>query len=164
MESGGGKSDAEVLLAEFLPFAEMMLAEHGEFSPFGGRMTLHGEIVWEGASNGRDRPLSQDLIALLRNEHRDLAERGLIKASAILYDVRITPPGCTSKQDAIAVELDHEGGYSAIVYYPYRLDSAAELHVGPPFAHKGANSTFADVSPNIKLQRSRGAASESADG
>ena len=156
MESGCGKSDAEVLLAELLPFAEKMLREHGEFFPFGGRMNRDGEIVWEGASNGQDRPISQDLISLLRNGHRDVADRGLIRASAIVYDVRIVPPGCSSKQDAIAVELDHEYGYSAIVYFPYRLDSAAALHVEPPFAHKGLNSTFAGGSPNNKLQRTRG--------
>jgi hypothetical protein len=155
MSPGRGKPDAEALLAQFLPFAEKMLREHGEFLPFGGRMNPDGEIVWEGASNGQERPLSQDLITLLRNGHAKLAVSGLIKASAIVYDVRIVPPGCVSKQDAIAVELDHEHGYSAIVYYPYRLDSAAVLHVEPPFTHQGQNFTFVGGSPNKSLERTR---------
>jgi hypothetical protein len=118
-------------------------------------MNPDGEIVWEGASNGQERPRSQDLITLLREGHTKLAVNRLIRASAILYDVRIVPPGCISKQDAIAIELDHEYGYSAIVYYPYRLDSAATLHVEPPFNYQGQNLTFAGGSPNKSLERTR---------
>jgi hypothetical protein len=155
MDAGRGKSDAEALLAQLLPFAEKMLREHGEFLPFGGRLNSDGEIVWEGASDGQEHPHSQDLLTLLRDEHSKLAGSGKIKASAILYDVRIVPPGCISKRDAVAIELDHRDGYSAIVYYPYRIEPESALHVEPPFAQQGENQTFGGGSPNTSLERTR---------
>ena len=65
-----GKGDGEKLLDSLLPFAEKMLKEHREFFPFGGHMTLDGEITHEGAYNGSEHPPSQELIDLLRAAHR----------------------------------------------------------------------------------------------
>lgn len=143
-----GKLDCEALLAEFLPFAEKMLKDCGEFLPFGGRMKPDGIVVWEGASNGQEHPRSVSLIEILRSAHRQLAMRDEIRAGAIVYDVRISPPKCITKQDAIAVELDHRLGYSAIVYYPYTLSSDFALTLELPFSQKGENATFAGCSPN----------------
>jgi hypothetical protein len=141
------KADCEALLAEFRPFAEKMLREHGEFLPFGGRMKPDGVIVWEGASNGEEHPRSMDLIEILKSAHRKLALRDEIRAAAIVYDVRIVPPECITKQDAIAVELDHRLGYSSVVFYPYTLSDDFRLALEPPFARRGENETFAGCSP-----------------
>jgi hypothetical protein len=150
-----GKSDCEALLAEFLPFAEKMLKDCGEFLPFGGRMNPDGITVWEGASNGEENPRSTDLIEILRSAHKDLAMRQNIRAAVIVYDVRIVPPKCITKQDAIAIELDHKLGYSAIVYYPYVLSDDLELALEPPFKHRSENATFSGCSPNTSLERTR---------
>ena len=65
--------DIEALVSSLLSFAEKMLTEHREFLPFGGRTEPDGEIVWEGAQNENEMPLSADLIAILDDKHRDLA-------------------------------------------------------------------------------------------
>src|SRR5438034_1717468 len=53
------KSQCEELLNVVLPFAEKMLAAHGEFYPFGASMTLDGQIVQVAAYDGREHPPSQ---------------------------------------------------------------------------------------------------------
>ena len=125
--------DIEGLLADLLPFAERMLGEHQEFLPFGGRTALDGEIIWEGADNGEDMPPSADLIALLHDEHQMLAARRELRACAVLYDIRVLPPGRSTKQDAICAALDHVSGYSASRIFPYRFTASGELVVESPF-------------------------------
>ena len=125
--------DVEALLADLLPFAERMLSEHQEFLPFGGRIALDGEIIWEGADNGKDMPPSAELIALLHDEHRLLSTRRELRACAVLYDIRVLPPGRSTKQDAICATVDHVSGYSANRIYPYSFTAAGELAVEPFF-------------------------------
>jgi hypothetical protein len=137
-----GKSDVESLIDELLPFAQRMLREHGEFLPFGGNMKHDGTIVCESAYDGREHPPSQALIDLLRAGHQERAQSGSIKACATVYDILTIPPGGTEKQDAIAVALDHESGYSVVVIFPYSFDSEGALCVEQPFATKGEGLVF----------------------
>jgi hypothetical protein len=67
-----------------------------------------------------------------------------IKTCASVYDVRTIPPGRTDKQDTIAVALDHQSGYSVMVYFPYYFDSKGQLCVEAPFASKGEGTVFAN--------------------
>jgi hypothetical protein len=61
-------------MSEFVPFAERMLRENGEFFPFGGALTVNGEVVSVAAYDGREQPPSDDVIALRRPS---LKARGL---------------------------------------------------------------------------------------
>jgi hypothetical protein len=121
-----------------LPFAEKMLREHGEFSPYGGAMLADGSLTMLAASDGREYPASRDLIALMESDFRAHAHRGTYEATAMVYDVRTVPPGATEKTDAMAVRLDHARGYSVVVMIPYRLVQGE----GEVFATKGAGSIF----------------------
>ena len=134
--------DIEALLGDFLPFAERMLLEHQEFLPFGGYTKMSGEIVWEGAQNGEEMPLSIDLINILNDKHRELAEAREIRACAIFYDIRIVPPNRQEKQDAICACVDHSSGYTASIIYPYTLSPAGELAVDPRYVIPGTASIF----------------------
>jgi hypothetical protein len=139
-----GRSDAEALMSVLLPFAHKMLREHGEFLPFGGHMKPDGEIVWEGATTGEERPSSQDLIDILRSAHRTRAINREIRASATIYDVLAVPPDRDTKMDAIAVELDHRSGYTVIVFFTYSFDAKGELQIDPAFANKGVGNIFVE--------------------
>ena len=121
--------DLHRLVDDLLPFAEKMLREHKEFLPFGGHMKPDGEIVWEGASNGEELPLSQDLIDILHDSHRAMAAQHLIKACAVLYDIRTTPPGKSKKQDAICAAADSIDGRSVHFVFPYRFSLLGKLIV-----------------------------------
>ena len=61
-----------------------------------------------------------------------------LKATALVYDMRVVPPGSSVKSDAIAVALDHRDAYSAVVIYPY-TSSNGQLTVGTPFAQQGSS-------------------------
>ncbi len=63
-------------------------------------------------------------------------------ACAIVYDIRIVPPGQTQKSDAVEVNLDHRDGLSLIVIYPYNLGSDKKVQLAPPFATKGKSEIF----------------------
>ena len=57
------KKECEVLLGIVLPLARRLLAEQGEFFPFGTFMRPDGSVVDVGAQlDGSDRPPSSALI------------------------------------------------------------------------------------------------------
>ncbi len=138
------KVDVEALMNDLLPFAQKMLREHREFLPFGAHMKPDGVIVWESAYDGREHPPPQDLIDLLRDAHQEQARSKSIKACATVYDIRTIPPGRVEEQDAIAVNLDHESGYSVVVIFPYSFRADGQLFVEPPFANKGDAAIFGE--------------------
>src|SRR5262249_44675146 len=117
------KEDCEVLMNSVLPFAEQMLTTYGEFIPFGGAMRPDGELISVGGDDGNEHPKSVDIIALMKEAYVAAARSGEYKATAIVYDVRITLPATGDKSDAIAVSLDHRDNYSIVVFFPYRLDN-----------------------------------------
>ena len=127
------EEDLHRLVDDLLPFAEKMLREHREFLPFGGHMKPGGEIVWEGAYDGEELPSSQDLIDLLHESHRKLAGEHLIKACAVLYDIRTVPLGKTKKQDAICAAADSRDGRSVQFVFPYRISLFGKLSVEPGY-------------------------------
>jgi len=137
------KQEAEGLMNELLPLAKRMLAEHGEFFPYGGFIQQDGSITHLGAElKGNEQPDSKSLINLLAARFRAGAAEGIYRATAIVFNVRITPPGESGKTDAIQVNLDQESGYSAQVLFPYTIASDGRLQLGRVFAQRGDNQIF----------------------
>ena len=127
--------DLDKLLDALLPFAQQMLAKHGEFYPFGSTMTIAGEIMAQGAAlEGDDHPASQPLIDLMIQAFRSQALAGQIRAAGICYDVRTIPPGHTEKTDAICVGLEHNTGESVSVFVPYKKGWFGKVQYGQLFA------------------------------
>jgi len=137
------KEEVEILMNNLLPFAKQMLAKHGEFYPYGGYIALNGKITHVGGQiEGTDRPKSQPMIDLLRENLKQKARDGKLKAAVVIFDVRIKPPKEENKTDAIQVCLDHQSGYSAEVLFPYTFTNG-ELLFGKTFAQKGDGEIFA---------------------
>lgn len=135
------KLDAEELMNEVLPFAEKMLIQRGEFFPFGGAMKPNGEIVSIAGYDGREKPPSQDIIDLLVKEFRKDVQAGLYKATAIVYDVRVSRSGKTDKSDAIAIALNHRDQYSRVVLFPYSLEDG-NIILDDPISQKNNIEIF----------------------
>jgi hypothetical protein len=135
------KSQCEDLLNAVLPFAEKMLAEHGEFYPFGASLKSDGTIAQTAAYDGREHPPSQPLIDMLHDGFSAEAKAGAIIASATVYDVRVVTPGTTEKTDAVKIELDHRDNYSVVVYFPYKIE-AGKVRFAQTFAEKGGFRVF----------------------
>ena len=111
--------DLNRLLNELLPFAKQMLDKHDEFYPFGGYVDAGGGIGHIGAWTGSEHPPSQEVLDASVRGLRAMAERGEIRASAIVVDVLTVPPGESEKRDAISVRLEHENGEAVVVFVPY---------------------------------------------
>jgi len=135
------KTEAEDLMNAALPFATQTLTKHGEFFPFAYTLGNDGAIAMVAGYDGREHPPSQDIIDLLKDGLRADAAAHRIRATAIVYDVRVTEPKSGSKSDAIAVALDHKDRYSVVVFFPYTL-SGSSLEVQEPFAEKGTSDVF----------------------
>lgn len=137
------KEECEDLMNSVLPFAHKILTQHREFYPFGGAMAPDGKIIAVGGDPGEEHPGSQEVIDLLERGFQEGARTGKYKATAVVVDMRVVPPGKNTKQDAIAVRLDHRDGYSAVVVFPYSIGSSGEVTIAAPFAVKGAERIFA---------------------
>ena len=135
------KAQAEALLNEVLPLAEQMLAEYGEFLPYAGATRPSGEGVSISGYDGREHPPSKDIIDLLANGLREGAASGEYIATALVYDVRVTPPGASEPTDAIAVELEHRDGYAVTVFFPYALRNGQPM-LAVSFATAKSRSIF----------------------
>lgn len=141
--SPDGRVEAEALLSDLLPFAKRMLATHGEFFPFGGFMTADGSIVHTGAIDpSTDKPASAALVESLTREFRRRAKAGEIRATALVMDMRVTPPGSSAVSDAIQVSVEHRSSFCADVFFPYRLTTSGLLEFGEAFAQEGARTIF----------------------
>ena len=141
MDKNEPRAEAEELMDEVLPFAQQMLERHSEFIPYGGAMKPNGEIVSVAGYDGDEYPASQDIINLLKGAFRAAGKSGEYKATAIVFGVRVVPPGSEETTDAIAVELDHKENYSVVVLFPYQLINGA-VEFGQVFAGAGENGIF----------------------
>jgi hypothetical protein len=130
------------LLNDLLPFAERMLAEFGEFLPFGGSITANGQHVSVGAKGSSERPKSQELIDIMTNAFCCEAAEGKIRAAGICFDVRIVPPGHAEKTDAIQLALERDGGDAVDVFVPYALLPDGEVTYGELFAAERTPTMF----------------------
>ena len=135
------KQDVELLMNEWVVFGKNMLAEHGEFFPYGAAMKPDGEIVSLAVDTGDERPPSQEIIDVLIRIFQDGAQEGQYKATALFYDVRIPIQDSDDKTDAIAVALDHVDNYSVTVFFPYRIENSEPIFDALSAAH-GTNNIF----------------------
>jgi len=139
------KEECEKLMNSVLPLAIAMLEEHGEFYPYGGKVTAEGEIIDIGVmDDDSDHPTSQALIDIMLDSFRQEAQTSKCRATAMVIDVKVVPPQRREKTDAIQVRLDHRDGYSVDVFFPYTL-VGGEVNLEPPFAQRGSSAIFGPV-------------------
>jgi hypothetical protein len=125
--------DLEQLLNSLLPFAERMLAEHGEFFPFGGAMKPDGEIVAVGTYDGDEHPPSSSVIERMTEIFRQQARRSQLRAAGICYDARTIPPGQSEKCDAVCASMEHQSGEAVNAILPYEKTSTGNVQYGQMF-------------------------------
>ncbi len=139
------EDDCNQLLNLALPFAEQMLKEHGEFLPFGAQILADGKIA--SVAVNEDDTRSQNLIDLLQAAFKADAINGNVIATALVYDVRVLPPGASQKSDAIALNLDHRDNYSVIVFMPYVIADGGPV-LGELFVNDGDYAIFPSPKPS----------------
>jgi hypothetical protein len=117
--SPGAQDDVDGLLNAVLPFSEKMLADHGEFFPYGAAVSGDGEMRMLSAWTGEEQPPSDVLLDQLYDGVRAVASD--TRAAAFVSDVRIRE----LDSDAVCVEMEHREGVALIVLRPYRLSDGA---------------------------------------
>ena len=140
------RPDLNALLETAMPFAQQMLAERGDFYPFGATMKVDGKIDQTAASTGEEFPEPQQLIELLLGAYRAQAAKGELRAIALCFDSRTIPPGETEKTDAICVRLEHADGEAVDAFLPYQKDGKGEVFWGDLFATRGSGGVFSSPS------------------
>lgn len=135
------KEDCEHILDMMVPFVKHTLQKYGEYYPVAGAMTCDGEIGLVATHDGNDRPLSANVIRELKRILIAEARAGRYIATALAYDVRVTHPDTNVVSDAIACNLDHEDGYSVIVFFPYKLIDGVIVD-GEAFVNGGEADIF----------------------
>ena len=136
-------NDIEKLLDSTMPFVEGLLNKHGEFFPLASAIKTNDSIAQVGTYDGDDRPLSDKLIADLKQAFR--AKKDDYKTIAIFYDVRVLDPDTNVKTDAIAVFVETKKDNSAFTfYYPYTLTKDKQLTFSNPWKNKTNKEIFND--------------------
>ena len=79
-----------------------MLAEFGEFLPFGGKITADGEHVSVGAKGSSEPLKSKELIDIMTDTFRREAAEGKIRAAGICFDVRVVPRGKSTRRTRLS--------------------------------------------------------------
>ena len=111
------RQDYNALLEMLMPFAEQMLAKHGEFFPFGAAVSTTGEVTAHAGYDGNETPASEEVIALLVQGLQGEARDGKIRAAGICFDGRIVQDG--KKVDAVIINLEHAEGNATKTCVPY---------------------------------------------
>jgi hypothetical protein len=137
------KQECERLVSLVVPFAEQMLTTHKEFFPFGATMSPTGEIAQAAGWTGDEHPKPAAVIEEIQSSFREGAARGKFKATALVIDARVVPPGKTEQQEVVEVRVDHRDGYSLKVLFPYSFSDDSKLCLEDPFALPGDKGIFA---------------------
>jgi len=135
-------ADLNQLLNSLLPFAERMLAEHGEFLPFGRTLKPDGEIEAVAAYDSDEHPPSQIVIDLMTRVLRRQAQSGQFRAVGICYDSRTIPPGQTEKCDAVCASMEHQSGEAVNVILPFEKTSKGDIQYGQLFTTRRTPQFF----------------------
>jgi hypothetical protein len=125
---------------EAISFAEKTLRKHKEFYPYAYLLRPSGEVAMIAGYDGTEKPKSQDIIDILRTSLMDEAAAAKVRATAIVYDVRIQL-SAGEKSDAIAVALDHCDGFSCIMLFPYSI-RWRKVKIGTPVRNENPFSVF----------------------
>jgi hypothetical protein len=136
------REEGNKLLNALLPFAQRMLAKHGEFHPFGAFLNQKSEVTLLAGYNGDEHPAPKDLIEMMyKTLSKEANQKGYL-AVGICYDVLVTPPKEAKKTDAIQVAIEHSDGEAVNVYIPYRKNWLGKIGYGEIFASAAVPRVF----------------------
>lgn len=135
------QTEAEELVNAVLPHAEDMLVAHGEIFPFGGALTLDGELAeLSVGEEHRNSPLEL-IVEELKSRLRGGAGTNTYRATALVFPIRAQLPDRDDETEAVAIELDHQANFSVVLIIPYVL-SAGTVEFGEAVAQQGAHDVF----------------------
>jgi hypothetical protein len=116
-----GRRQVERVMNAGLPFAEKLLAEKGEFAPFGAVMLPTGLIQNVGTEPPDAEASTETLYAELLDALRAGSESEDYRVVATFAMVELRDPADGRIVSAVHVGLEHRDGYCVDIYYPTLL-------------------------------------------
>ena len=135
------QAEAEELVNAVLPHAEGMLIAHGEIFPFGGAVTLDGEITQLAVDEEHRDSSAEDVVEVLKGKLRNGADTNTYRATALVFPIQAQLPGADDETEAVAIALDHQANYSVVLIIPYVLSDGA-VEFGEAVAQQGEDGMF----------------------
>ena len=135
------QAEAEELVNAVLPRAEDMLIARGEFLPFGGAVTVDGEITQLAVGDEHRDSSIEDVIEALKGKLRNGADTNTYRATALVFPIQAQLPGSDDETEAVAIALDHQANYSVVLIIPYALSDGA-VEFGEAVAQQGEDDMF----------------------
>jgi hypothetical protein len=139
------REECEDLLDLVMGSAEEMLQQYGEFFPFGSALTKSNELANSKAWDLEPDDSAEQAVTRIMDGFKAMAQKGSIKACALVCNVNVVPPEHKNEVEAIAVHLEHLNQYSIVVFFPFRLENG-DLFIDEPFAIEGKYEVFSENS------------------
>lgn len=131
--------EREDILNACVGFAQQILAEHGEFYPFGVSLRADGltmdEVYGEDPPEGGEEPAEdetpevEEVVERLVATHRAGAASGELIACGTTLDVELTDPDGVAR-DAICVDIEHREAEPVRLLLPYEVVREGEVVYG----------------------------------
>ena len=134
------KEECEVLLEALLSASKNLLIKNGEFYPIGAVLSNDTTVTFTAVHSDNEFPDSKSVIRDLVSSHKQMAQKGKIKASGIAWNGTFTSVG--KQADEIIVSLEHQDDYSVIVGLPYKIGLFKKIKFGELFAQSGNSDVF----------------------
>ena len=118
MADGQTRADRNALEAAGFAWADRILRAKEQLFPFAFTIQSDGAVQQTATLSVDPSVNAPELVALLRRQHREAAERREIRASAVGYDASVG--GGRAAQDAVAIAIECVGAQPYTVFRPYR--------------------------------------------
>lgn len=114
------KEAVQVLMNDGISFATRMLEQHAKFHPYARSLNSALAITDIAAYDGDEHPPVANLLALLEQGLREKVSSDVDIAIATFTHVSLRDES-NNRTNAVQIGLEHEGGYSVYVYFPYSI-------------------------------------------
>ncbi len=133
------QTESEELVNAVMPRVEGMLNAHGEFAPFGGAITLDGDLAQLSVDELHLDSSMEVAVDSLKSKLRDGVDS--YRATALVFPVNAQLPGADDESEAVAIALDHQADYSVVLIIPYVFSDGA-VEFGEAVAQQGEHEIF----------------------
>lgn len=133
------QTESEELVNAVMPHVEGMLNAHGEFVPFGGAITLDGDLAQLSVEEEHRDSSMEMVVEALKSKLRDGVDT--YRATALVFPIHAQLPGADDETEAVAIALDHQANYSVILIIPYVFSDGA-VEFGEVVAQQGEHEIF----------------------
>ncbi|HET9644404.1 MAG TPA: hypothetical protein VFP68_13875 [Burkholderiaceae bacterium] len=125
------KAECDRLAREAVSEAREALRLFGEFTPQGLGLSNRGEAIDLGPGEARYLEPPGDTMTALRRHLDEALRTRRVRCTALIYQATVQTSPTARRSDAIALQLTHRDGYSAVVVYPYQYREE-QVILGPP--------------------------------